>query len=926
MSVTGIAGIGKSRLAWEFYKYIDGLPQTTLWHRGRCLAYGEGVTYWALADMVRMRCRIAEDEAPDVGARQAARDARASTSSTSEERRFVEPRLAHLLGLEERQARAQEDLFGAWRLFFERLADPSPSRSCSRISSGPTRACSTSSSTCSSGRASIALFVLTLARPELAGTAARPGARAAATFNALYLEPLLRAGDAGAARRTRARPARASCSERILARAEGVPLYAVETVRMLLDRGLLVQEGAVYRPTGEIETLEVPETLHALIAARLDGLSPEERRLLQDAAVLGKTFTRQALAALSGLEEAQLEPLLAGLVRKEVLSVQADPRSPERGQYGFLQDLVRRVAYETLSKRERKARHLAAAAQLERAFGSEQEVVEVLASHYLAAYEAAPEDYDARAVQAARRRAARARGRARGRARRQARRHSATSAKRPRSPTSRSSGRVCSNEPARWRSAPATPKRAKPSFEQALALFHDAGERHHGARLTARLGDVAWRRGQLDAALERMERAWIELSGDKPDADVATLAAQIARLHVLKGDWEAASARLDTALELAESLSLPEVLAETLNSMGVVASCRSHLTHAEALVKGRTRPRARARTAGGGATGVQQPRRHAAPTRPLRRSSRHLEQGIAYARRVGDLHGNRRCSVSCRGRWRSPAAGSEALSLLDQVPEERLVRGDARVPGRPVGAARRRRAGWTTPATSYRSTPAPGLDRPPGTDVLRRGCRCGRASRRRQGPRGTRRRAGRCWTSCWRAPPPTRRSSWRFPRRSTRHSRWARWTWPNSCWRGSRDFLQGDSRPASAPTAPASGPASRPRTERPSGQRRALPPPPPPSANTACRSGSRSRSPNTPNGSSALGARMKRNHCLLRHARRSSDSARYRGSPAPRPHKPAHARTERLARLGRSESLRPFRRGQPRESRAVRVSEGTRLE
>ena len=64
MSVTGIAGIGKSRLGWEFYKYFDGIAETVYWHRGRCLSYGEGVTYWALADMVRMRCRIAEDEEP----------------------------------------------------------------------------------------------------------------------------------------------------------------------------------------------------------------------------------------------------------------------------------------------------------------------------------------------------------------------------------------------------------------------------------------------------------------------------------------------------------------------------------------------------------------------------------------------------------------------------------------------------------------------------------------------------------------------------------------------------------------------------------------------------------------------------------------------------------------------------------------------
>src|SRR5207247_10997685 len=64
VSVIGIAGIGKSRLCWEFYKYFDGIAETVYWHRGRCLSYGEGVTYWALADMVRMRCRIAEDEEP----------------------------------------------------------------------------------------------------------------------------------------------------------------------------------------------------------------------------------------------------------------------------------------------------------------------------------------------------------------------------------------------------------------------------------------------------------------------------------------------------------------------------------------------------------------------------------------------------------------------------------------------------------------------------------------------------------------------------------------------------------------------------------------------------------------------------------------------------------------------------------------------
>src|SRR5205814_8091275 len=196
-----------------------------------------------------------------------------------------------------------------------------------------------------------ALFVLALTRPDL--TEKRPSWGGKRSFSSLYLEPLSpQAMTDLLAGLVPGLPAQLHAQ--ILDRAEGVPLYAVETVRMLLDRGLLEREGDVYRPTGAIEALDVPETLHALIAARLDGLEPEERRLLQDASVLGKTFTKAGLAALSGLSEAELEPLLTSLTRKEFVSVQADPRSPERGQYGFMQDLLKHVAYETLSKRARK--------------------------------------------------------------------------------------------------------------------------------------------------------------------------------------------------------------------------------------------------------------------------------------------------------------------------------------------------------------------------------------------------------------------------------------------------------------------------------------------------------------------------------------------------------------------------------------------
>ena len=146
--------------------------------------------------------------------------------------------------------------------------------------------------------------------------------------------------------------------------------------------------------------LDVPETLHALIAARLDGLAPHERRLLQDGAVLGKTFTRRPCPRCPASARGRARAGAGALVRKEVLGLQSDPRSPERGQYGFLQDLVRHVAYETLAKRDRKARHLAAAAHLQSAFSDPDEVAEVLVSHYLAAVEAAPDADDAPAIRA----------------------------------------------------------------------------------------------------------------------------------------------------------------------------------------------------------------------------------------------------------------------------------------------------------------------------------------------------------------------------------------------------------------------------------------------------------------------------------------------------------------------------------------------
>ena len=144
----------------------------------------------------------------------------------------------------------------------------------------------------------------------------------------------------------------------VTGQAQGIPLFAVETVRSLIDRDIVQPVEGVYRLVGDVGELAVPDSLHALLAARLDALDPDVRRLVADAAVLGTTFPAEALIAVSGQDEAAVRAALAELVRREVLTVSADPLSPERGSYGFAQHMLRQVAYDTLSRRDRKARHL----------------------------------------------------------------------------------------------------------------------------------------------------------------------------------------------------------------------------------------------------------------------------------------------------------------------------------------------------------------------------------------------------------------------------------------------------------------------------------------------------------------------------------------------------------------------------------------
>lgn len=176
--------------------------------------------------------------------------------------------------------------------------------------------------------------------------------------------------------------------DRIVDRVAGFPLYAVEIVRMLVGSGVLTFDGERFAYTGDPAEMALPDSLHAVIGARLDRLEPNQRSLLQDGAVLGHTFTLEAIANMRGESARQVEEALAPLIRFELLDLEGDPRSPERGQYGFVQSLIREVAYQRLSRDDRRSKHLAIAEYF--AGFDDPELAGVVAGHYMGAYEATP--------------------------------------------------------------------------------------------------------------------------------------------------------------------------------------------------------------------------------------------------------------------------------------------------------------------------------------------------------------------------------------------------------------------------------------------------------------------------------------------------------------------------------------------------------
>ena len=273
VSLTGQAGVGKSRLVWEFEKYLDGLVDEIYWNVGRSPAYGDGVTFWALGEMVRGRAGLLATDDEGTTRRKIAESV-ATVASDDAERRWVETALLTLLAVEPAPPGGRESLFAAWRTYFERLAADSPAVLVFEDLHWADPGLLDFIDHMLEWSTGVPILIVTLARPELLERRPAWGA-ARRNFIALHLDPL---SDASVGEMldglVAGLPERAA--ETIIRRADGIPLYAVETVRMLVADDRLAERDGRYVPVGDLAELAVPETLHALIAARLDALDPTD--------------------------------------------------------------------------------------------------------------------------------------------------------------------------------------------------------------------------------------------------------------------------------------------------------------------------------------------------------------------------------------------------------------------------------------------------------------------------------------------------------------------------------------------------------------------------------------------------------------------------------------------------------------------------
>ena len=390
VTVTGEPGVGKTRLPAEFRKWVDDRPELVFWRQGRSLSYGEGITYWALGEMVKAQAGILESDTPEEAVAKLAVAVQEAAEDPSE-RDWLNASLAPLAGAGAALASEREESFTAWRRFIEGIASTRPLVLVFEDLHWADDALVAFVEHLVDWSSGVPLLVLCSARPELYER--HPGwGGGKRNSNTISLSPL---GADETARLLAALLQKAvlpaETQRTLLERAGGNPLYAEEFVRMLSDRGVLTEHGELIN-----EDIPVPDNVQALIAARLDTLAPDRKALLHDGAVVGKVFWAGAIASMGDRDENLVRTGLHELARKELVRSARTSSVSEQAEYSFWHLLVRDVAYSQIPRAERGRKHVAVAEWVESMAGERvTDHAELLAYHYEQALELAKAAGDA---------------------------------------------------------------------------------------------------------------------------------------------------------------------------------------------------------------------------------------------------------------------------------------------------------------------------------------------------------------------------------------------------------------------------------------------------------------------------------------------------------------------------------------------------
>jgi class 3 adenylate cyclase/tetratricopeptide (TPR) repeat protein len=550
VTLVGTPGIGKSRLVYELWAALETEPDLSYWRQGRSLPYGDGVSFWALGEMIKAQAGILESD-DTAAAEQKLRQAVSHAVGEAGEARWIEGHLRPLVGLsgETEGGDRRNEAFAAWRRFFEALAEQRPLVLVFEDLHWADDGLLDFVDHLVEWATDVPLLVVCTARPELLDRRPRwgGGKRNAATIS---LSPL---ADEDVARLVETLVGEAK--PHLIAHAGGNPLYAEEYARMLAQ-------------SGNGDSLALPDSVQGIIAARLDTLPLDEKALVQDAAVLGKIFWVGELGHVAGLDSGAVHEQLQVLERKEFVRRERRSSVADETAYVFRHLLVRDVAYGQIPRARRVEKHQLAAEWIETLAGDRPEdLADVVAHHYLSALELARATGDDSPALAERARLA---------LREAGDRAASLSALEA---AERFYGEALAlwpeNDPERPYLLLRYGRVLHPHGrgEEVLALASeellDAGDREAAAEAETLLGDVLWLHARHEEAFEHLEGAVALLADAPPSRAKAFALADLARFRMMGDEAEKAVEAGSEALKMAEALELDELRASALNTLGV---------------------------------------------------------------------------------------------------------------------------------------------------------------------------------------------------------------------------------------------------------------------------------------------------------------------------------------------------------------------